>query len=168
MFAAIIAVCSWITLPLAVPFTLQTLGVFLAVGVMGGKYGSISVLVYIILGASGLPVFSSFTGGAGVLLGQTGGFIWGFLIAALIMWLFEVIFKGFEKTWVLAAAMFVGLVAVYTSGTLWYMAVYLGEVRRSAVFGVLGKCVFPFIIPDTAKIVLAVFLSKRLRTVILR
>ena len=72
LFAALIAVCAWVTVPGAVPFTLQTMGVFLAVGLLGGKRGTASVLVYILLGAVGMPVFSGFSGGVGRLLGPAG------------------------------------------------------------------------------------------------
>ena len=63
VFATIISICSWISIPASVPFTLQTLGVFTAVGLLGGKRGSFSVLVYILLGMIGVPVFSGFSGG---------------------------------------------------------------------------------------------------------
>ena len=86
VFAVIMAICSWISIPTTVPFTLQTFGVFIAVGVLGGKRGSLAVLVFIILGAIGIPVFSGMTGGVGILLGSTGGYIIGFLFSALVMW----------------------------------------------------------------------------------
>ena len=79
VFAAVIAVCAWISIPAAVPFTLQTLGIFLAVGLLGGRRGTISVGVYLLLGAVGAPVFSGFNGGIGYLLGATGGYLLGFL-----------------------------------------------------------------------------------------
>ena len=62
IFAALIAICSWISIPTTVPFTLQTMGVFTAVGLLGGKRGSLAVLVYILLGLVGLPVFAGFSG----------------------------------------------------------------------------------------------------------
>ena len=83
VFAVLIAVCSWISIPTTVPFTLQTFAVFLTVGVLGGKRGSLAVLVYILLGCVGVPVFAGFSGGIGVLAGQTGGYIVGFLFSAL-------------------------------------------------------------------------------------
>ena len=58
VFAVLIAICSWISIPMTVPFTLQTFAVFLAVGVLGGKRGSLAVLIYILLGAVGIPVFA--------------------------------------------------------------------------------------------------------------
>lgn len=71
VFAVLIAICSWISIPTTVPFTLQTFAIFLAVGVLGGKRGSLSVLIYILLGAVGIPVFAGFSGGFGTLLGST-------------------------------------------------------------------------------------------------
>ncbi len=69
IFAALIALCSWISIPGPVPFTMQTMAVFLTVGLLGGRLGSMAVLVYILMGAVGLPVFSHFQGGLGMLLG---------------------------------------------------------------------------------------------------
>ena len=63
LFAVLITICSWISIPAAVPLTFQTFGVFLAVGVLGGKRGTLSVVTYLLLGAVGLPVFSGFRGG---------------------------------------------------------------------------------------------------------
>ena len=79
MFAVVMAACSWISVPYVVPFTMQTFAVFLAVGVLGGKRGTLAVLVYILLGCVGIPVFSGFSGGVGILMGSTGGYIVGFL-----------------------------------------------------------------------------------------
>ena len=76
-FAALMAACAWISIPAAVPFTMQTFGVFLALGLLGGRRGTIAVLVYLLLGAMGLPVFAGFMGGFGVLLGTTGGYLAG-------------------------------------------------------------------------------------------
>ena len=86
VFAVVMAICSWISIPATVPFTLQTFGVFLAVGVLGGKRGTLSILVYILLGAVGVPVFAGFSGGIGSLFGNAGGYIIGFLMGALVMW----------------------------------------------------------------------------------
>ena len=70
VFVVVMAICSWISIPATVPFTLQTFGVFLAVGVLGGKRGTLSILVYILLGAVGVPVFAGFSGGIGSQIGR--------------------------------------------------------------------------------------------------
>lgn len=98
-FAAVITVCAWISVPAAVPFTLQTFAVFLAVGLLGGKRGTIAVAVYILLGAVGVPVFSGFNGGLGALLGITGGYILGFLAAAAVMWGLTSVLGGSVPRW---------------------------------------------------------------------
>jgi biotin transport system substrate-specific component len=164
LFTAVIAVCSWISIPAAVPFTLQTFAVFLTAGLLGGKRGTLTVLVYILLGAIGLPVFSGFTGGIGHLLGPTGGYIIGFIFSALVMWFAENRFGKSLK--VLAASMVIGLIVCYAFGTAWFMAVYTKETGEIGLMTALGWCVFPYIIPDAVKIALAVILCRRLRPVI--
>lgn len=164
MFAVIMAVCSWISIPTAVPFTLQTFGVFFAVGLLGGKRGTISILVYILLGLVGVPVFAGFTGGPGIVLGSTGGYIVGFLFSALFMWAMEYLLG--KKTWVLAVSMVIGLFILYAFGTVWFMIVYAKTTGAIGVWSALTWCVFPYILPDMAKIVLALVLCKRFSTVI--
>jgi len=161
IFVALTSVCSWISIPSAVPFTLQTFAVFLTVGLLGGKRGSIAMLVYILLGALGVPVFSNFTGGLGILFGSTGGYIIGFLGSALIMWSIMRFFG--EKPVVLAVSMLTGLLVCYIFGTAWFMLVYLNSKGAVSLFTVLSWCVIPFIIPDTIKIILALVLTNKLK-----
>ena len=165
VFATIISICSWISIPASVPFTLQTLGVFTAVGLLGGKRGSFSVLVYIRLGMIGVPVFSGFSGGIGVILGTTGGYIAGFLLSALLMWGMERIF-GRGKI-ILAISMVAGLLVCYAFGTMWFMFVYTHNTGSVGLSAVLGWCVIPFIIPDLIKIAAALFLTGRLKKALL-
>lgn len=161
LFAAIMAVCSWIMIPATVPFTMQTFGVFLAVGLLGGKRGTISIIVYLLLGAVGLPVFSGFTGGIGHILGPTGGYMVGFIFTALIMWLSERFFgKG---TRALAISMVIGLIICYAFGTAWFMSVYTKNTGEIGLATALSWCVIPYIIPDVIKIILALMLTRRLR-----
>ena len=158
-FAALTAICSWISIPMTVPFTLQTFAVFLSVIILGGKRGTISVVVYILLGAIGLPVFSGFKGGLGVLLGSTGGYIIGFIASALIMWAFET-FLG-KKLWMYAVSMAVALAACYAFGTVWFMIVYNnGNDTPASLAMILGWCVIPFIIPDVVKIIAALIIGQ--------
>lgn len=160
-FAALIAACSWIMVPSAVPFTLQTFGVFTALGILGGKRGTFAVLTYILLGTLGVPVFAGFTGGIGILLGSTGGYIVGFLVTALLMWAGENLFGGGRLT--LAISMVLGLLACYAVGTVWFMSVYTRTTGPVGLTAVLGWCVIPFIIPDLIKIALALLLTERLK-----
>jgi len=156
-----IAVFSWISIPAQVPFTLQTFGVFIAVGVLGGKRGSLSVLVFILLGAIGIPVFANFSGGIGVLAGPTGGYIIGFLFSALLMWAMEKL-PG-KKSVMQIVSMIAGLIVCYAFGTVCFVIVY-GRMNGPIGFtAALASCVVPFIIPDIIKIALAYVLSRKLR-----
>lgn len=158
---ALMAICSWISVPTVVPFTLQTLGVFLCFGLLGGKRGTLAVLIYILVGAVGIPVFSGFSGGLGIIFGNTGGYIVGFLAAALIMWLFEKIFGN--RPVIYAVSMIAGLAVCYAFGTAWFIVLYTRSTGAVQLLTVLGWCVFPFIIPDLLKIAAAFYLSMRLK-----
>ena len=95
LFGALLCLCSWISIPAgAVSFTLQTFAVALALLTLGGKWGSCAVLVYLALGAVGLPVFSGFRGGIGTLLGPTGGYLFGFMLTSLLYWLVSAVLPG--------------------------------------------------------------------------
>ena len=161
IFAVLMAICSWISIPMAVPFTLQTFGVFMAVGVLGGKRGTLAVLIYILLGAIGVPVFAGFSGGIGVILNTTGGYIVGFLFSALVMWGMEALLG--RKPVVQIISMVVGLIVCYALGTAWFMVVYARNTGAVGLGTVLGWCVIPFIIPDLVKIALAFVLSRKIR-----
>ncbi len=158
--AALITVCSWVTIPLIVPFTLQTFAVFTVVELLGGKKGFLSILVYILLGAVGLPVFSGFKGGIGVLFGTTGGYIVGFILIALIYQI-SVNLLG-NKIYVRVMAMIAGLIVCYAFGTAWFMIVYTRNTGAVDIGTALGWCVIPFIIPDLVKLGLAMLVSTRL------
>ncbi|MDO4466758.1 MAG: biotin transporter BioY [Bacillota bacterium] len=165
IFSIFIALCSWISIPTTIPFTLQTFGVFITCLVLGGKKGTLSILLYILLGCIGIPVFANFSSGFGVLLGSTGGYIIGFLATGLIMWFFE---RYSSKPWVVWLSMILGLIACYAIGTVWFMVVYAKNTGAIGLMSVLGWCVFPFIIPDFIKIVLAKVLANRLEKVVKR
>ncbi|MCQ2414292.1 MAG: biotin transporter BioY, partial [Clostridia bacterium] len=94
LMTALMCVCAWITVPLpAVPVTLQTFAVFFALLFLGGKWGTVSVALYLSLGALGLPVFSGMRGGFGILFGSTGGYLFGFLFAGVLFLVFENLLK---------------------------------------------------------------------------
>ena len=158
LFAVILAICSWISIPTTVPFTLQTLGIFCTLNILGGKRGTIAILIYILLGAVGIPVFAGFSSGLGVLAGTTGGYIIGFIFTGLIYWAMTALIS--EKTYIKVIAMIIGLIVCYGFGTLWFMLVYAKSAGSIGLLTALGWCVFPFVIPDLIKMFLAFVLSK--------
>lgn len=162
--AVLIAVCSWISIPTTVPFTMQTFAMFFVLSMLGGKRGTTAILVYVLLGAVGVPVFANFTSGIGVLLGNTGGYILGFLFIGLIYWLM-VHFLG-KKLWVEILAMVIGLAVCYAFGTAWFLFVYTRANGAVGLTMVLSWCVIPFILPDLVKLGLALTLSRRLAPVL--
>jgi len=158
---ALIAVCSWIQIPMTVPFTLQTFGIFITIGLLGGRLGTMSVFAYVLLGACGVPVFAGFTGGFGILTGSTGGYIFGFIASALVMWLIERIFgKGYIT---LICSMIAGLIVCYAMGTVWFMLVYSRNTGSIGLMQTLSWCVIPFIIPDAVKILCASIIVKEIK-----
>lgn len=158
LFAVLIAICSWISIPTGVPFTLQTFGVFCAMGMLGGKKSFFAVLVYIILGAVGLPVFAGFSGGIGAILSSSGGYLVGFLFSTVVYWLIERVFG--KSLPVMIIGMVVGLIVCYAFGTAWFMFVYARDTGAVGLVTALGWCVFPFIIPDLVKMALAITITK--------
>ena len=157
--AALICVCSWITVPGPVPFTLQTFAVACVLGLLGGKLGTISVLCYILLGTVGLPVFSGFTGGIGRLLGATGGYILGFLAMGLLYW--AVAGRSFTL-WRMALGLVLGLAVCYLFGTVWFVRVYTGTNGPMSYAAALSLCVWPFLPFDAVKLALALTISRLL------
>lgn len=156
--AALITVCAWIAVPvLQISFTMQTFGIFFTLCLLGGRRGAVSVLLYLLLGAVGLPVFSAFQGGVGTLLGVTGGYIWGFLLSALLYLAVTALFG--ESTPVRVTAAVAGMLLCYGCGTAWYLMSY----AQSGFWAVVSTCVLPYLVPDTVKIALAFYLAGRLK-----
>jgi biotin transport system substrate-specific component len=152
-FIGLIALGSWISLPIGnIPFTLQTLFVLLA-GIVMYRYGAIPVLLYVILGVLGLPLFHNGMAGIGVLLGPSGGYLIGFIFAGLVAGL------AYEhKTRIVRIG---GLVAatgvIYLFGVAWLMySLKLGFIP-AVVTGVL-----PFILGDVIKATAAYLIGERL------
>ena len=159
-FAALTAVLTQIAIPIGpVPITLGTFSVFLAGALLDAKLGAVSQAVYVLLGIIGVPVFTSFRAGVGVLLGPTGGYLWGYILAAGLI---GFIVKHFGNSiYVLVLAMLAGYCAYTFTGTCWY--VYSME---TGVAEALMVCVVPFIPGDVLKIVLATVLARRLNPVL--
>lgn len=147
--AAVICVLAPISLTVnLVPFTLATLAIYLCTAVSGARRGTLSVLVYILIGAVGVPVFSGFSGGIHKLVGLTGGYIVGYIFCALAEGL--LIDRFPKKLWVYPAAMALGTVLLYAFGTVWFMV-----VGGRGLIPALTACVIPFLPFDALKIAVA-------------
>ena len=153
LMAVIITICSWISIPMVVPFTLQTFAIFFSLIFLGGAYGTLSIVIYIMLGIIGIPVFSGFRSGLAVISGPTGGYIVGFVFSGLLFMLLTKLLG--EKKYVTILALGLGLIVCYLIGTLWFMFVYAGTENAKGFGAVLSICVIPFLIPDICKLVLA-------------
>lgn len=154
--AALLSVSAWISIPMPqVSFTMQSFAVFFILGLLGGRRGTISIGIYLFLGFIGLPVFSGFRGGVGVILGVTGGYIWGFLLAGLTYWAVTSLLG--KRLHIRLIAIILGMAVCYGCGTAWYLHVYGGSIGP-----VLATCVVPYLLPDGVKIGLALSLSQRL------
>lgn len=153
--AAIIAVLAQVSIPLPfspVPITGQTLAVGLIVTILGTRLGTFSVLIYILLGAVGLPVFSGMSGGFAILVGPTGGYIVGFLVTAIIMGLY--LDKFGITIFHAIIANLIGMVVTLAFGTVWLKVV--GDLSWTAAF--MGG-VAPFIVVGILKAVLAAWVG---------
>ena len=150
LLAALTAICAWIAIPLpGISFTMQTFAVLLTLGLLGGRWGSVSILLYLLLGIVGLPVFSGFRGGAAALLDPTGGFLWGFPVCGLVYWAVEKLGR--------LPAMVAGMAACYVCGS-WWFSIYAGVSITAAAMA----CVLPWLIPDGIKLALAYTMAKRI------
>ena len=164
LFAAVTAVCSFISIPLPftpIPVNLATLAVFLAGGLLGSKYGTISQTVYLILGAIGAPIFHNFAGGIGILAGPTGGYIIGYITAAFLTGFVIQLSGKKDSVLTLILAMIVGLLSCYLLGTIWFMV-----SSGTGLFPSLAACVIPFLPGDALKIIAGCILIKKLRPVL--
>lgn len=158
--AALMCICSWIQIPFAIPFTLQTFAVFFVALVLGAGKGFIATLIYIFLGIVGLPVFSGFQSGVGALLGPTGGYVIGFVICVLIVGAFADK-KGLTLPFA-AIYLAIGLAVCYIAGTLWYTLIY----SDGDIFAAFSICALPFIVPDVIKVSLALIIAKKVSPII--
>lgn len=166
LFTAILCLCAAITIYLpftSVGFTLQVAAVCVAGGVLGPRLGLVSVIIYIMLGLCGLPVFSGMRGGVGALFGPTGGYIIGFIFQVLLAGLGAAAIRPGDsvrrKAGKLAAGMTLGLIVLYAFGTAQLML-----LTKSDLLSALGMAVIPFIPLDLVKIALAVSISIYVRS----
>lgn len=159
MFAALVAIVSQISIPMPsqVPLTLQTFAIALTGCMLGAKHGSMAVIVYILLGAVGLPIFSNFKGGLGTLFGYTGGFIFGFIFMAVLCGL-----GAKQKKHIGILLSFAGALITHVCGVIWFSIITKNGLFASAI-----QISLPYLIKDTLSAIAACFcadmLKKRLK-----
>ena len=157
VFAAVICVFAPFTIPIgAVPISLATFAVYLAAAVLGTKKGTLAVLIYILIGMAGVPVFSGFAGGIGKILGVTGGYIIGYIPCAFAIGVFTERFGG--KNYIYPLALVIGTLILYSFGTAWFMVQSGNGLMQS-----LKVCVFPFLVGDAIKIAAASIVAIKLK-----
>ena len=161
MLLGVMVISSWISIPMMVPFTLQTFAIFLTILVLGTWKGFFVVLSYIALGLVGLPVFSGFKSGVAAIAGPTGGYILGFLLTAIVTGKLLEFFP--DKRSYRYFSMFIGLIICYIFGTFWFINMYTKAAMSFSK--ALSLCVIPFIIPDVLKILLADYIARLLKKV---
>ena len=165
LMAVLIAVCAWISIPIEIPFTMQTFGVFLALRLLKGKYGTLSILIYILLGAIGAPVFAGFSSGLGILLGPTGGYIIGFLFCGII---YMALASHMRSAAAENIILFLGLAICYAFGTAWFVFVMSSRGNSYSFIQALMICVVPYIVPDICKLILSHLVAVRVSRALTR
>ena len=157
LMAAALCVLGPLSVPIgAIPISLSNFVICLTAWLLGPKFGTLSVAVYLLIGLVGVPVFSGFTGGMGRLLGPTGGYIVGFIPMALIA---GAVIDRFRNRGIQLAGMIAGTAVCYAFGTTWYCF-----QAGSSVGAALGLCVFPFIPGDLVKMLIAMALGPMIRS----
>lgn len=160
LFAAIICVLAPFVIPVGpIPLSLATFAIYIAASVIDWKYGTLAVIVYILIGTAGLPVFSGFSGGVMKIAGPTGGYIVGYIVCALVIGL--IVDRNEKKKWVYPVAMIVGTALLYACGTARFI-----NLTGTTLTGALTVCVIPFLIGDAIKIILASVIAPKLRTML--
>lgn len=165
LFVAVMAICSWISIPIpgtAVPINLGTFGVIMTGYILGKKNGVISVLIFLLLGAIGLPVFHGFTGGLGILTGPTGGFLIGYIALAFCSGMSNDLNakSSINKQVSYILCVLLGEIILYSAGVMYFMT-----LTKASLATALLACVLPFLIGDGIKMFFAYVVSARvLRT----
>ena len=155
LFASLIAIMALVAIPTQpIPLNMALFAVLLAGGILGKKYGTLSVVVYILLGVAGIPVFAGFRGGLSVLMGPTGGFIVGYIVVAYIT---GVVYERTREIKYTLPFMVMSVILCYIIGTIWYCF-----IMNSSFLTAISVCVFPFIAGDVLKIILAIVFLKKI------
>lgn len=163
MFTAVLCVLAQVSIPTQpIPFTLSLFAIFLIGALLSPRYAFMAILAYNLLGAFGIPVFAGLKGGFQVIIGPTGGYIIAYPIMGLVTALFFKYFKKY-KTVTLLVGMLLSLVLCYLIGTLWFCF-----VTKTGFIAALTLCVFPYVIFDCLKAILAISTSSIIRKILIR
>ena len=169
VFTAVTAVCAQISIPMpaGAPFTLQTFAVPLAGIILGTKKGTLSVVLYVLLGIAGVPVFSGFTGGIAVIFGKTGGYIISFPLMALCAGISSDLYYKIKNIWlkniILAAGLVSGAAVNFIFGML------AGKIVLSCSFAqAFSLFVAPYIPAAAVKIITAGTLGVTVKKILIK
>lgn len=162
LYAAILCVIAPHAIPTTVPLTLATLGIYMFSCILPPAMSTVTILLYLAIGAVGVPVFSGYSGGIGKLAGPTGGYLVGYIPMALVISLTVTLILRRQKRVpipidiaVRIFACVLGTVVLYAFGTLWFV------IQQKTTFAAaLPLCVFRFIPGDIVKIVVAALISR--------
>jgi biotin transport system substrate-specific component len=160
LMAAFTALASWCSLRIPVsplPITLQTLLVLLSGFILGPRLGPLSQAVYLLMGCAGLPVFSEFSGGAGALLGPTGGFLAGFIPASFVSGL-SARLRPRASFSELVVTSFLAMTSLYVPGLLWLRLYFSADLQKG-----LFVAIFPFLPGDILKVIICAALVMKMR-----
>lgn len=149
LMTALMCILGPMSIPIgAVPISLTNFVIYLTIYLLGTKLGTISYCIYLLIGMAGLPVFSGYSGGLGKLAGPTGGYLVGFIFMAILSGIFIQKYHG--KTLFSILGMVLGTLVAYFFGTVWFIL----EAKCTILYA-LTVCVFPFLIGDAVKILVA-------------
>jgi len=158
LFATLIAVSGYILIPLpfsTIPVTAQTLAVMLTGSLLPVRHASVSLLIFLMMGIIGLPVFSGGNAGLGIIIGKTGGYLIGFLAGAALISVLKGKNPGFLR--LLIVNVIGGIIVIYSFGVLWLNYITGIGISKAVIFGAL-----PFIPGDIIKIVIAALITLKL------
>ena len=167
--AAVTCILAPISVPLAgeVPISLATFAVLLSGILLGGRLGAMSQLIYVLLGSVGVPVFAGWTGGIGITLGMTGGYIIGYIpmafIAGFLYFRFGRNSSGFMKYAAMFISMFIATAVLYLIGTAWFIA-----QTKMTLAASMAACVIPFLPGDLIKIIAVMLVAPPIETALKR
>ena len=160
LFSVILLICSRISIPYVIPFSLQSLGIFLTLGILGGKRGLLSILIYLALGLIGIPISATGEAGINLFLTPTAGYLIGWILCGILFWIIETKFGNRNKTRIIAFS--IGTIVCYIVGTIWFVLICTHNNTTISVWTALCYCVFPFILFDIIKLLIANAITNKL------